>query len=231
MQHSTFIYSIYSYFLTSPWYFFNLLKTFLRMKYCIHTETYTHTCCVNSIYSRYTRILYTHNLSTALTQSSVSVGSCHLSSFFHLESVQPASCPVQPCVFCGPALSTCLTSPQYAAEPGCKISLCLTQATHTTVRLSCQDITTSSPDYWCNSITSASPCMPPANWQFTLCQVSPNDTTKLLYLSLFTSKPLTSRLASSMVWLVHVTSSWQLIFSVVALSNWLVRLWRLASRS
>lgn len=35
----------------------------------------------------------------------------------------------------------------------------------------------------------------------------PSDTTKLLYVSLFTSKPLTSRLASSMVWLVRATSS------------------------
>jgi len=105
-------------------------------------------------------------------------------------------------------------------------------STHTTVRLSCQDITTFSPDYWCNSITSnTSPCMPPANLQSILGQVSPNDTTIFFNLPMFTTKPLTSRLASSMVWVVRVTSSWQLIFSAVALSNWAVRLWRLASRS
>lgn len=102
---------------------------------------------------------------------------------------------------------------------------------HTTVRPSCQDITTSSPDYWCNSITSTSPCISPANWQLTVCQVSPNDMTKLLYLPLFTIKPLTSRLASSMVWVVRITSSWQLIFSAVAISYWAVMFWRLASRS
>lgn len=33
---------------------------------------------------------------------------------------------------------------------------------HTTVRLSCQDITTSSPDYWCNLIIRTSPSIAPS---------------------------------------------------------------------
>ncbi len=109
-----------------PLILFQFVKNILEIEILLHYYcTETHTCCVYSKYSKYRRILHTHNLSAALIQSNVSVGSCHLSSFLHLESVQPASCPVQPCVFCGPALSTCLTSPQYAAGPGCKISLCL----------------------------------------------------------------------------------------------------------
>lgn len=68
-------------------------------------------------------------------------------------------------------------------------------------------------------------------WQFRWCQFCPNGSTILSGHSLLTSKPLTSRLASSMVWLVDATSSWQLIFSVVAFSNWVVRLCKLLSRS
>lgn len=46
-----------------------------------------------------------------------------------------------------------------------------------------------------------------------------------------TCRPPTSRLASSMVWLVRVTSSWQRSFSAAAFSNWAVRLCRCLSRS
>lgn len=45
--------------------------------------------------------------------------------FSILENAQIASWLVQPCVFSGPTHSNYLTCPQYAAEPGCKIFLCL----------------------------------------------------------------------------------------------------------
>lgn len=131
--------------------------------------TYTVHASVSTVYSTIDRwTLWTHcacllhDLRTVLMSRPLS----------HLETIQLASCPVQSCVCCGPALATCLTSASCAAGPGCKIPLCLLYS-HNCQRLSCQDITTFREDYWCNSISSTSLCRPPANWQYILCQVSP----------------------------------------------------------